>query len=133
MRFFIDTARLEGIHRAWDRELIRAVSEEPSSIAGEGHDCREIRKEISGCMAAPGFGEVMVAPGFGEVEKGRGSAEAGITEGGETAKLHSDMEGKIPMSKEGWKAVQIIRCRGHPIAICPMISTSVRQPMHIVQ
>lgn len=75
----------------------------------------------------------MAAPGFGEVEKGRGSAEAGITEGGETAKLHSDMAGKIPMSKEGWKAVQIIRCRGHPIAICPMISTSVRQPMHIVQ
>lgn len=124
VRFFIDTARLEGIHRAWDMGLIRAVSEEPSSIAGEGHDCREIRKEISGCMAAPGFGEV---------KKGRGSAEAGITEGGETAKLHSDMEGKIPMSKEGWKAVQIIRCREHPITMCPMLSTSVRQPMHIVQ
>lgn len=103
MRFFIDTANVEEIHQAWDMGVICGVTTNPSLIAREGRDYAETLKEIAGFVDGPISGEVKAATT---------TAEGMITEGREIAKLHPNMVVKIPMTKEGLKAVKILSAEG---------------------
>ena len=58
MKFFIDTANVEDIRKANDMGVICGVTTNPSLIAKEGRDFKEVIKEITTIVDGPISGEV---------------------------------------------------------------------------
>ena len=58
MKFFIDTAKVEDIKAANDMGVICGVTTNPSLIAKEGRDFKEVIKEITSIVDGPISGEV---------------------------------------------------------------------------
>ena len=103
MRFFIDTAKVEDIRKANDMGIICGVTTNPSLIAKEGRDFKEVIKEIT---------EIVDGPISGEVKATTTDAEGMIAEGREIAAIHPNMVVKIPMTAEGLKAVKVLSAEG---------------------
>ena len=103
MKFFIDTANVEDIKRANDMGVICGVTTNPSLIAKEGRDFKEVIKEIT---------SIVDGPISGEVEATTVDAEGMIREGREIAAIHPNMVVKIPMTVEGLKAVKVLSAEG---------------------
>lgn len=103
MKFFIDTAKVEDIRKANEMGVIAGVTTNPSLIAKEGRDFREVIEEIASIVAGPISGEV----------KATTTDAAGmVAEGREIAAIHENMVVKIPMTTEGLKAVKILSAEG---------------------
>ena len=103
MKFFIDTAHVEDIRKANDMGVICGVTTNPSLIAKEGRDFKEVIKEIT---------EIVDGPISGEVKATTVDAEGMIMEGREIAAIHPNMVVKIPMTVEGLKAVKVLSKEG---------------------
>lgn len=103
MKFFIDTANVEDIRKANDMGVICGVTTNPSLIAKEGRDFKEVIKEIT---------TIVDGPISGEVKATTVTAEGMIEEGREIAKIHPNMVVKIPMTVEGLKAVKVLSAEG---------------------
>ena len=58
MKFFIDTANVSEIRDAAEMGIICGVTTNPSLIAKEGRDVREVLREISALVDGPISGEV---------------------------------------------------------------------------
>ena len=94
MRFFIDTANVDEIRQANDMGIICGVTTNPSLIAKEGRDFKEVIKEIT---------SIVDGPISGEVKATTTQAEDMVKEGREIAAIHPNMVVKIPMTPEGLK------------------------------
>ena len=103
MKFFIDTAKVEDIKAANDMGVICGVTTNPSLIAKEGRDFKEVIKEIT---------SIVDGPISGEVKATTTDAEGMIKEGREIAAIHPNMIVKIPMTVEGLKAVKVLNAEG---------------------
>ncbi|SEJ02179.1 transaldolase [Propionispira arboris] len=103
MKFFIDTAKVEDIKKANDMGVISGVTTNPSLIAKEGRDFKEVITEIT---------SIVDGPISGEVKATTTDAEGMIAEGREIAKIHKNMVVKIPMTIEGLKAVKVLTSEG---------------------
>lgn len=103
MKFFIDTANVEDIRKANDMGVICGVTTNPSLIAREGRDFREVIREITG---------IVDGPVNGEVHADAVRAEDMIAESREIAAIHPNMVIKIPMTPEGLKAVKTLSKEG---------------------
>ena len=103
MKFFIDTANVEDIRKANDMGVICGVTTNPSLIAKEGRDFKEVIKEIT---------SIVDGPISGEVKATTLDAENMIKEGREIAAIHPNMVVKIPMTVEGLKAVKVLTAEG---------------------
>ena len=103
MKFFIDTANVEDIKRANDMGVICGVTTNPSLIAKEGRDFKEVIKEIT---------SIVDGPISGEVKATTVDAEGMIREGRAIAAIHPNMVVKIPMTVEGLKAVKVLSSEG---------------------
>ena len=103
MRFFIDTANVEDIKKANDMGVICGVTTNPSLIAKEGRDFKEVIAEIA---------SIVDGPISGEVKATTTDAEGMIAEGREIAKIHPNMVVKIPMTVEGLKACKALTAEG---------------------
>ena len=103
MRFFIDTANVEEIKKASDMGVICGVTTNPSLIAKEGRDFREVIAEIAGIVDGPISGEVKATST---------DAETMIAEGREIAAIHPNMVVKIPMTAQGLKACKALTAEG---------------------
>ena len=103
MKLFIDTANVEDIRKANDMGVICGVTTNPSLIAKEGRDFKEVIKEITSIVDGPISGEVKAT-----TEK----AEDMIEEGRAIASIHPNMVVKIPMTVEGLKAVKVLSKEG---------------------
>lgn len=79
MKFFIDTANVDDIRKANDMGIICGVTTNPSLIAKEGRDFKEVIKEIT---------SIVDGPISGEVKATTVTAEGMIEEGREIAKIH---------------------------------------------
>ena len=79
MKFFIDTAKVEDIKAANDMGVICGVTTNPSLIAKEGRDFKEVIKEIT---------SIVDGPISGEVKATTTDAEGMIKEGREIAAIH---------------------------------------------
>ncbi|SFU82881.1 transaldolase [Clostridium sp. DSM 8431] len=101
MKIFIDTANIEDIKKANDLGVICGVTTNPSLIAKEGRDFKEVIKEITSIVDGPISGEVISMECEGMLKEAR-----------EIAKIHKNMVVKIPMSEEGLKAVNILSKEG---------------------
>ncbi len=103
MKFFIDTANVEEIKKANDMGIICGVTTNPSLIAKEGRDFKEVIKEIT---------SIVDGAISGEVKATTTTAEDMIKEAREIAAIHPNMVVKIPMTGEGLKAVKVLSKEG---------------------
>ncbi len=103
MKFFIDTANIEEIKEANDLGVICGVTTNPSLIAREGKDFKEVIAAIA---------EMVDGPISGEVKATTVDAQGMIEEGREIAAIHPNMVVKIPMTAEGLKAVKQLSSEG---------------------
>lgn len=103
MRFFIDTANVDDIRKANDMGIICGVTTNPSLIAKEGRDFKEVIAEIA---------SIVDGPISGEVKATTVDAEGMIAEGREIAAIHPNMVVKLPMTVEGLKACKQLTKEG---------------------
>ncbi|MCF0122471.1 MAG: fructose-6-phosphate aldolase [Lachnospiraceae bacterium] len=103
MKFFVDTANVADIKKANDMGVICGVTTNPSLIAKEGRDFKEVIKEIT---------EIVDGAISGEVKATTVDTEGMIKEGREIAALHKNMVVKIPMTVEGLNAVKVLSSEG---------------------
>lgn len=97
MKLFIDTANIQEIKEINEWGVICGVTTNPSLIAKEGRDFKEVVKEITEIVDGPISAEVISL-----------DAEGMLKEARELAKIHPNIIIKIPMTKEGLKAVKIL-------------------------
>ena len=103
MIFFIDTANVDDIRKANDMGIISGVTTNPSLIAKEGRDFKQVIQEIT---------SIVDGPISGEVKATTTDAEGMIAEARKIASIHPNMVVKIPMTAEGLKAVKILHSEG---------------------
>lgn len=95
MKFFIDTANVNEIKKAWEVGVVDGVTTNPSLISKEGRDPIELLKEICGIVDGPVSAEVVGL-----------KAEEMVKEAEALAKIHKNIVVKIPMTEEGLRAVK---------------------------
>jgi transaldolase len=101
MKFFLDTANIEEIRDAAEHGLIDGVTTNPSLVAKERRDFKEILKEIAQIVNGPISAEVV------------STTSAGILrEAHDLAKVHENIVVKVPMIKEGMKALKELSGEG---------------------
>lgn len=103
MKFFIDTANVDDIKLANDLGVICGVTTNPSLIAKEGRNFKEVIREIT---------EIVDGPISGEVKATTTCWKDMVEEAREIAKIHPNMVVKIPMTEDGLRAVKILKQEG---------------------
>lgn len=101
MKLFIDTANVDDIRAANDLGVICGVTTNPSLIAREGRDFKEVVTEITKIVDGPISAEVVSMQADGMVKEAR-----------ELVKIHKNIVIKIPMCAEGLKAIKILHADG---------------------
>lgn len=101
MRLFIDTANLDEIKEAASCGVVSGVTTNPSLIAKEGRDLKEVITEITSLVDGPISAEV-----------NEGKAEDMIAQALELAKIHKNIVIKLPMTMEGIKACKALTDKG---------------------
>lgn len=95
MKFFIDTANIAEIKEAHSMGMVDGVTTNPSLIAKEGRDFKEIITEICQIVDGPISAEVISL-----------DVDGMVTEARELAQIHKNIVVKIPMTVDGLKAVR---------------------------
>ena len=101
MKIFIDTANVEEIKEAATWGILDGVTTNPSLIAKEGRDLKEVINEICSIVNGPISAEVISL----EYDKM-------VEEALELVKLHENIVIKLPMTIDGLKAVKILSEKG---------------------
>lgn len=97
MKFFIDTANVDAIRKAHERGMVDGVTTNPSLVAKEGRDFREVVNEIASFVKGPISLEVIAEDADGMIKEAR--------------ELNGWIENaaiKIPLTWEGLKAVRVL-------------------------
>lgn len=95
MKFFIDTANIDEIRKAWALGVIDGVTTNPSLISKEGKDPVALLREICDVVEGPVSAEAVSM-----------TADEMVREAEILAKIHKNIVIKIPMVAEGLKAVK---------------------------
>jgi transaldolase len=98
MKFFLDTANIEEIRKANDMGVLDGITTNPSLLMKEGKDPVSVLKEICSIVEGPISAEVISTETQGMLSEGRKWAE-----------LHKNIVVKVPMTREGMKAVKIFK------------------------
>jgi len=101
MKFFIDTANLDEIKEAASIGILDGVTTNPTLISKEKGHPEEILKQICEIVNGPISAEVIALDWEGMVREGK-----------ELAKIHDNIVIKIPIIKEGLKAVRALKAEG---------------------
>jgi len=97
MKLFLDTANIEEIKAAHALGVISGVTTNPSLIAREGRDFRQVVREIAAVVDGPISAEVISS-----------TAPEMVAEAEGLAAIHPNVVIKIPMTGEGLKAVKVL-------------------------
>lgn len=97
MKFFIDTASIDEIREAASLGILDGVTTNPSLVAKEGKDFRKLLDEILEIVDGPVSAEVIATDYDGILKEAR-----------EYASIHKNIVVKIPLIKEGLKAVKTL-------------------------
>ena len=111
MKIFIDTANIERIKEINDWGILDGVTTNPSLIAKEGKDLKTIVTEISQIVDGPISAEVMSM-----------DAEGMVAEGLELAKIHPNINIKLPMCIESLKATKVLASKGIKVNVTLIFS-----------
>lgn len=97
MKIFIDTANIDEIREMNDLGIIDGVTTNPTLISKEGKDFRSVINEIINIVDGPISAEVIAL-----------EMEGMLSEARSLSKIHKNINIKIPLTKEGLKAVKIL-------------------------
>lgn len=97
MKLFIDTANTDEIREANELGVICGVTTNPSLIAREGRDFKQVVTEITSIVDGPISAEVISL-----------DHKVMVEEAMELVKIHENIVIKIPMCAEGLKATKIL-------------------------
>jgi len=98
---FIDTANVSEIREAHDLGVISGVTTNPTLVAKEGREFKEVLEEIAGIVSGPISAEVLAT-----------EAEGMVVEARELAAISDNIVIKIPMTAEGLKAAKRLKAEG---------------------
>lgn len=101
MKIFIDSADVEKIREAWDWGIIDGVTTNPSHVAKTGRKHMDVYREILDIVDGPISLETISL-----------SAKEIVDEGRALAKLHKNVVVKVPVIREGLKAVKQLTAEG---------------------
>jgi transaldolase len=101
MKFFIDTANIDQIKDANDMGMVDGVTTNPSLIAKETGEFKQIIADICKIVKGPVSAEVISLEYEGMIREAR-----------ELAKIADNITVKIPMTVEGLKAVKTLSDEG---------------------
>ncbi len=113
MKFFIDTANVEEIKKAWELGVIDGVTTNPSLIAKEKKEPVGLLKEICGIVDGPISAEAISL-----------KADEMVKEAEELAKIHENIVVKIPMTEDGLRAVKRLSSAGIKTNVTLIFSSS---------
>lgn len=101
MKIFIDTANIDEIKEAVSLGLIDGVTTNPTLIAKENRPAADVFKEICSLVSGPVSAEVISL-----------DAEGMVKEAEQLSKIAKNIIVKVPLIKEGLKAVKILSDKG---------------------
>jgi transaldolase len=113
MKFFIDTANIEEIRKAWDLGVIDGVTTNPSLISKEGKNPIKLLREICSIVNGPVSAEAVTM-----------TADEMVKEAKSLSKIHKNIVVKIPMIEEGLKAVKKLSAIGIKTNVTLVFSSS---------
>jgi len=101
MKFFIDTANIDEIREAASMGMLDGVTTNPSLVAKEKKDFRKLLEEICSIVDGPISAEVIPLDYDGMMREAH-----------ELVKIHKNIVVKIPLIKDGLKAVKALSGEG---------------------
>ncbi len=101
MKFFIDTAKIEEIKEAAALGILDGVTTNPSLVSKTGKDFRKLLDEILAVVDGPVSAEVIATDYDGIVKEGK-----------ELSQINKNIVVKVPLIKEGLKAVKTLAGEG---------------------
>lgn len=101
MKFFIDSANIDEIREAASLGILDGVTTNPSLVAKEGKNFRQLLDEILEIVDGPISAEVV------SIDK-----DGILTEARELAAIHKNIVVKVPLIREGLKAVRQLTDEG---------------------
>ena len=101
MKLFIDTAKTDEIREAWSWGIIDGVTTNPTHVAASGKKFFEVIEEICGIVDGPISAEAVSL-----------TAEEIIKEAQTLSKIHKNIVVKVPVIREGIKAVKALSDQG---------------------
>lgn len=113
MKFFIDTADIQEIKQAAELGVLDGVTTNPSLISKVPGKFEDILRSICDVVQGPVSAEVvsLEAPGM-------------IREGRQLAKIHPNIVIKIPITREGLKAIKQLEMEGTHVNVTLIFSPS---------
>jgi transaldolase len=101
MKIFIDSANVDQIREAWSWGIIDGVTTNPSHVAKTGRKHLEVYREICDIVDGPISLETITL-----------TCKEIVAEGRALAKMHKNVVVKVPLLREGLKAVKILNAEG---------------------
>jgi len=113
MKFFIDTENVNEIREAASLGVVDGVTTNPSLVAKEGRDFRQVIEEICSIVDGPVSAEAVSLEADRMVEEGEG-----------LAKIHKNVVVKLPMTRDGLKATRVLAGKGIRVNMTLVFSPS---------
>ncbi len=113
MKFFIDTADVNEIKEAESLGILDGVTTNPTLISKTGRPFRETIEEICTIVKGPVSAEVVST-----------ETEAIIKEGRDLAKIADNIVVKVPLIKDGLKAVKVLISEGIKVNVTLCFSSN---------
>lgn len=113
MKFFLDTANVDDIREAVSLGIVDGVTTNPSLIAKEGRSLEDAAHEICGLVDGPVNLEVVSTEAQGMIEEAR-----------RLAKIHDNVVVKLPMIREGLKALKVVSEEGIRVNVTLIFSAN---------
>jgi transaldolase len=101
MKLFIDSAEVDKIREAWEWGIVDGVTTNPSHVAKTGRKHLEVYREICDIVNGPISLETVTL-----------TAKEMVPEGRALAKIHQNVVVKVPITREGLKAVKEFTAEG---------------------
>jgi len=111
MKLFVDTGNLKEIEALASLGILDGVTTNPSLLAKETGDYRQILKQICRTVQGPVSAEVVATDAAGMIREGR-----------DLAGLDEHIVVKVPFTKEGVKACKALASEGHAVNVTLIFS-----------
>lgn len=113
MQFFIDTADVNEIREAESLGILDGVTTNPTLISRTGRPFKETIEEICSIVKGPVSAEVVSVDTDGIIKEGR-----------ELAKIADNIVVKVPLIKDGLKAVKVLTSEGIKVNVTLCFSSN---------
>jgi transaldolase len=113
MKLFVDTGNLKDIQALADIGILDGVTTNPSLMAKEGGDYRQILKQICQAVQGPVSAEVVATDTAGMMREGR-----------DLASVDEHIVVKVPFTKDGVKACRMLTQEGKRVNVTLIFSAA---------